>query len=64
MVSVGLSPSTNSILTLGSNFIDLYSSFVNVKYLNLSKASDELEISSLRKISLWEYKEWIISFSN
>ncbi|SUX30083.1 Uncharacterised protein [Chromobacterium vaccinii] len=31
---------------------------------SLSAASDALEISSRRKISLLEYKEWIISFSS
>jgi len=30
----------------------------------LSSASEELEISSRRKISGWEYSEWMISWSS
>ena len=32
--------------------------------LSLSIASDALETSSLKKISLFEYKEWIINFKS
>ena len=36
------------------------SGFSNALKRSLSAASDALEISSLKKISLLEYKEWII----
>ena len=51
MVRVGFSPSSNSMSIRGSKSIDLNSSWVNVRYLSLSRASDELEINSLKKIS-------------
>ena len=52
IVNVGLSPSWNSINIFGSYLRDLKSSFVSVRYLSLSSASEAFEINSLRKISL------------
>ena len=49
------------ISILGSNFKLLYLSSLTLKKLSLSKASLAFEISSLKKISLLEYKECIIS---
>ncbi len=45
------------ISILGSNFKLLYLSSLTLKKLSLSKASLAFEISSLKKISLLEYKE-------
>ena len=49
--------SSNSISTFGENFILLNFLSEIVKYLNLSIASEELDINSLKNISLFEYKE-------
>jgi hypothetical protein len=54
IVRVGFSPSAKSRLTFGSKAKDLNVLFVSVKYLNLSNASDELDMSSRRKISFRE----------
>ena len=45
----------------GTNGTPLYSSCVRVRYFSLSSASDALETSSRRKISGWEYSEWMMS---
>ena len=52
-----LSVLEKEIEILGLTETPLYFVSVRLRYLNLSKASEELDISSLRNISLLEYKE-------
>ena len=56
--------SLNVMSIFGLNVRDLYLSSDTVRYLSLSKASEAFETISRRKISLFEYKLWMISFKS
>ena len=59
-----LSVFSKDIDILGSRLIFLYFLSVKLRYLSLSNASEEFEISSRKNISLLEYKECIINCNN
>ena len=61
IVSVFPSFGSNEMSIRGAKGTPRYSSCVRVRYFSLSSASDALETSSRRKISGWEYSEWMIS---
>jgi hypothetical protein len=60
-VSVFLSFVSKEMSMRGTKGTPLKSSCVRVRYFSLSSASDALETSSRRKISVLEYREWMMS---
>jgi hypothetical protein len=64
MLSVFPSFPSKEMSIRGTKGPPLYSSWVSVRYRSLSRASEAFETSSRRKISVCEYREWMMRLSS